>query len=88
MRKLFSNPVFGFRLAVFALTVLAASPIILFKFGVDWLKERVESRWPGNYRAQIVSFWIGLLAPVLLNIILLVVLWLAIAWLRARRNHS
>jgi len=88
MRKLISNLVLGLRVAIFALSFLAASPFILFRFGVDWIRDRIESSWPGNDRAQMVSSWIRLLAPFVFCIILIVVLCFATAWLQARYSNS
>jgi len=84
--RLVSHFVPGLQVAVFVVVCLVASPVILFKFGVDWLRERIEARWPDSYRAQAVSFWIGLLAPAILCIVLIVVLVFAAARLRARQS--
>jgi hypothetical protein len=74
----------GLYMAVFVVVCLLASPVILFKFGVDWVREWIEARWPDSRRALVISFWIGLLAPVLLNVVLVVLLLFAVARLRIK----
>ncbi len=87
MRRLVSNTVLGVQVAAFALVCLAASPLILFKFGVDWVRERIECRWPDSYRARAVSYWFGVLAPFVLCVVLLAVL--SVMVLRVRElQHS
>ena len=73
-------------MTVFVLWCLAASPLLLFKFGVDWLTERLESKWPDSYRARVIPFWTRLLAPLAFLVILSAVLLLAIFHLRAKAN--
>jgi hypothetical protein len=82
VRRLVSHVVLGVEIAVFALVCLVASPMILFKFTFDQLRDRIEARWPDSYRAQVVSFWIGLLAPVILFIVLGALLAFAISRVR------
>ncbi len=74
------------QVAMFVVVGLVASPVILFKFGVDWLCDRIEARWPDSHRAQIVIFWFRLLAPLVLCIVLTVLLMSAIGRLRARHG--
>jgi uncharacterized metal-binding protein len=88
VRRLAANVVFGFEIMVFAFMCIAGSPIILCKFGVDWLQDRIEARWPNSYRAQAFSFWLGLLAPVVVSIILVVGILFVVIWLRGRRSGS
>ena len=80
MRKLVANALLGFRIAAFALLCFAALPVLLLKAAGDWASDRIECRWPDSRRALAVSFWIRLLTPVVLNIILLI----ALIWLIAR----
>lgn len=78
-------------MAVFAVLCLAASPLLFFQWGIDWLGDRVVARWPGNARAEAVRFWLRLLAPIVLIAVLLVVLGFAIARVRTlavRRAHG
>lgn len=90
MRRLIDAVGFGLSVAVFAVVCLFASPLILFKFGVDWVRERIESRWPDSERAREISSWIGLLAPVLFVVVLAVTLWGVVFHVKniADANHA
>src|SRR4051812_24911845 len=79
MRQWVSKVVFGLRVTASALACLAASPMLLFKDGVDWLRDSLEARWPDSQRAEAVSFWIGILSPVILCVSLATLLALVIA---------
>ncbi len=85
--RLLTRAVIGLYMAAFAVHCLVASPFILYMFGVSALRDRIEARWPDSDRAHAVSFWLGLLAPVVLLVVLTVVLGFAIV--RAReRGHA
>lgn len=71
MRRILANVALGFQVFVFALVCVVCSPAILFKFGVDWVRDGIEARWPDSDRARAVSFWVGLLAPLVLSAVLL-----------------
>jgi hypothetical protein len=68
----------AFYAAAFAVFLVIVLPEILFRFGLDWIRERIETRWPESDRAKRVSSWIGCLAPVVAWIGLVVVMLLAI----------
>ena len=40
-----------------------ALPGLLLQWGIHWIQDRIEDRWPDSHRAQVVRLWIGLLAP-------------------------
>jgi hypothetical protein len=67
----------------FAVMCVIGSPIILFHLGIAAVRDWIEARWPGSARARAVSFWLGLLAPVALVIVLLIVT--ALAFVRVRQ---
>ncbi|HEY1191366.1 MAG TPA: hypothetical protein VGE74_27275 [Gemmata sp.] len=50
------------------------------------MRDRIESRWPDSKRAMAVSFWLGLLAPVALLVVVAVVLGFTIAHVRALKS--
>lgn len=81
-----SRVVTGGMLAAFALVCVAASPVILFKFGVDAAGDAIERRWPDSARAAAARFWMRLLAPIAFVGVLLVGMALAVAWLKAKRG--
>jgi TRAP-type C4-dicarboxylate transport system permease small subunit len=90
VRKYVTNVVLGVQVAAFAMVCIVCSPAILFKFGVDWVQERIETRWPGSEHARAVRFWIGLLAPALLCLVLLIVVIVlasGVGELSAHRPH-
>jgi hypothetical protein len=74
-------------MAAFAVVCVTCSPIILFHLGVSAVRDRIEERWPDSERARAVSFWLGLLAPVVLLVVLVVALGFAIAHVRGL-NHA
>lgn len=86
MRRLLTRVATGLYMAAFAVFCLAASPIILFHFGVSAVRDRIEARWPDSDRARAVSFWLGLLAPVVLLVVLAVALGFAIAHVWALKH--
>jgi hypothetical protein len=73
-------------MTAFALFCLSASPVILFHFGVWSVREWIEARWPDSEWARAVSFWLGLLAPFVLLLVLAVVLAFAVAHVRALKH--
>jgi hypothetical protein len=79
VRQRVSQVVFGLQVTAFGLACLAASPMLLFKAGVDWLRDSLEARWPDRQRAEAISFWIGMLPPVILCVILATLLASVIA---------
>lgn len=88
MRRLVAKTVLGAQVAAFAVVCLISLPMILFMFSVNWVRYRIESRWPDNERAQAVSYWFGLLAPVALLVVLAVTLEFAIANIRAIKHAA
>jgi hypothetical protein len=88
LRRLVTNTVLGVQIAAFALVCVMASPMILFKFGVDWVRDRIEARWPDSERARAVSFWIGLLAPLVFCVVMLVVLIVLASRVRNLRQQE
>jgi hypothetical protein len=87
MLRLVSRLAAGLHVAAFAVVCVAAAPAILFMAGVGLARESVEARWPDSRRARAASFWIGLLAPVVLCAGAAAVLWLAAARVRARQGN-
>jgi hypothetical protein len=83
MLRLLTRVATGIHMAVFAVFCLVASPVVLFHFGVSAVRDWIESRWPDSERARAVSFWLGLLAPIVLLAVLAVALGFAIARVRA-----
>lgn len=77
LRRFLSNIALGLQVFVFALVCVICLPMILFhilfQFGVDWVCEGIEARWPDSDWARAASFWVRLLAPFVLNAVLLVV---------------
>ena len=88
MRRLVANTVLGFQVAAFAAVCLLGSPMILFKFGVDEVRRRIESRWPNSDRVRAISFWIGLLAPFVMCVVLAAALGIAVVRVRALQQTS
>lgn len=83
MRRLADNVVL---VAAVALMCIVCWPLFVFQPGVDWVRGRIQKRWPDSYRAQAVSFWIGLLAPAILCVVLTILLSILVAWEVARRS--
>ncbi len=81
--RLISGSVTGVLLVAFGLFCLLAFPGILVQFGVAWVREKIEATWPDSDRARAWSFWIGLLTPSVVLVLLLIVLILGIRWLRS-----
>jgi hypothetical protein len=73
VRRLASNIAFGLHVAFFAVVCVGALPVLLFMFGVNWVRDQIDARWPDSDRARAVRFWIGCLAPPLLLLIMLVI---------------
>ena len=74
MQQLVPKVVIGFQAAGFALVCLFVSPMILFKFGVDCVRDRIETHWRDSDRARAASAWLGLLLPVILCIVVVLAL--------------
>ncbi len=77
MRQVLAMVGLALEVAMFTLVCLAATPCLLFKFGVDRLRERIESRWPDSGPARAASCWIGLLAPVIFLVLAVMVVFAA-----------
>lgn len=88
MRQYLTRVTTGLHLAAFTVLCLAGAPIILFHFGVSAVRDRIEARWPESAGARAVSFWLGLLAPVVLLVVVTVVLGFAIAHVRALKHSE
>ena len=94
MRRLISKVAAVIDRTLLAVGIVLVLPFLLVtKFPIDALREWIERRWPDSERARAVSFWIGLLAPFVLILVLLVALGVAIqftigtglAWLCAQK---
>ena len=88
MRRLLARVTTGLQVVAFAWLCLVTSPVILLSFGVAAVRHGIEARWPDSDRARAVSFWLGLLAPVVLLVVLAVALGFAIAHVRALQTPN
>lgn len=88
MRQLLTRVATALHMTAFAVFCLAASPVILFHFGVSAMRDRIERRWPDSERARAVGYWLGLLAPVMLLVVIAVALGFAIAHVRALKHAA
>ena len=79
MRRFLSGTAVGISVIVFGLVCLTFSPVILFKFGVDLVRERIEAKWPNSERAKRISSWLGILAPVFLCVVMLALICVVLA---------
>jgi len=82
VRSLISNIAFGVYAVAFVTACLACTPFILFKFAVDWVGDRILATWPDSDRARAVRFWVRLLAPVAVNVVMLVILVIMVGRIR------
>ena len=84
MWRLLTRVATGLYMVAFAVSCLVALPVILFHLGVSAVRDGIEARWPGSDRARAFSFWLGLLAPVALLVVLVVVIEFVIPRVRGR----
>lgn len=76
----------GFQIAAFTVICLAMSPVILLNFGIFAVQDWIVTRWPNSERARAVRFWLGLLAPIVLSLVLILAIGFAIAHVRALKK--
>ena len=71
-------------MAAFAVACLVCLPAILFNFGASAVCHWIETRWPDSDPARAFSFWLRLLAPLALTVVMAVILWFTVARMRER----
>lgn len=86
MRRLLTRVATGLHMAAFAAFCLATLPVFLFDFGLSAVRDRIEAQWPDSGRARAAGFWLGLLAPLALAVVLAVAAGFTVARIRALKQ--
>jgi hypothetical protein len=62
----------------FCLGVVAGAIIfmVLFRLGVDGVRDWIEARWPDSDRAKAIGYWFRVLAPLPLLVLMGLAVWL------------